>query len=89
MASTMLFPRPEDTARGKCVEPFHYVSDEPTDLPKEEQIKARLRQLTEDSRRLRHELEQLIRYDPDRPLSHAHDRPDRKIRTADRRRKPR
>jgi hypothetical protein len=57
-----------------------------SDVPKEEQIKARLRELTEDSRRLRQEIEELIRYSPDR--SHAPDRL-RRIRTADRRRKPR
>jgi hypothetical protein len=64
------------------------VNDVPKDVPKEEQIKARLRELTEDSRRLRQELEELIRYLPDRNHARAHDRL-RKIRTVERRRKPR
>jgi hypothetical protein len=45
------------------------------DLPAEEQIKARLRELTEDSRRLREELRELIRHEPDRTKSSSHDRP--------------
>jgi hypothetical protein len=64
------------------------LSDVPGELPKEEQIKARLRQLTEDSRRLRAELEQLIRYGPANRRSLAHDRPNR-LHQANRRRKPR
>jgi hypothetical protein len=56
------------------------------ELPSEERIKARLRELTEDSRKLREELEKLIRHEPNRTRSFAHDRP---IRTAARRRKPR
>jgi hypothetical protein len=65
------------------------VTDVPSDdLSREERIKARLRQLTEDSRRLRAELEQLIRYQPNRHRSIADDRP-MKLDPADRRRKPR
>jgi hypothetical protein len=65
------------------------VTDVPSDdLPREERIKARLRELTEDSRRLRAELEQLIRYQPNRHRSMADDRP-KNVRAADRRRKPR
>ena len=56
------------------------------DLPSEERIKARLRELTEDSRKLREELEEMIRHEPSRPRAFSHDRP---IRTAARRRKPR
>jgi hypothetical protein len=56
------------------------------DLPSEERIKARLRELTADSRRLREELEELIRREPDRTRSLADDRPPR---PAARRRKPR
>ena len=58
------------------------------DLPPEDRIKARLRELTEDSRRLREELEHLIRHESDRTRSFANDRP-RKLPTASRRRKPR
>ena len=93
MASTMLLPCREDYGRAElCRSRVDLVSDvpknEPPDVPKEEQIKARLRELTEDSRRLRQELEQLIRYVPDL-LADPHDRPIRNIRSADRRRKPR
>jgi hypothetical protein len=47
------------------------------DLPPEDRIKARLRELTQDSRRLRAELEELIRneHEPDRTRSLANDRP--------------
>jgi hypothetical protein len=45
------------------------------DLPPEERIKARLRELTEDSRRAREELERLIRHEADRTRSFSHDRP--------------
>ena len=47
------------------------------DLPSEEKIKARLRELTEDSRKLREELELMIRHEPDRARSFSHDRPQR------------
>jgi hypothetical protein len=90
MASTMLSIPPEDYGWLKDVAAVQFcVTDLPSDGTKEDQIKARLRELTEDSRRLRGELEQLIRYDPHRQLSQAHDRAVRRIRTADRRRKPR
>jgi hypothetical protein len=59
-----------------------------SDLPPEDRIKARLRELTEDSRRLREELEHLMRHEPDRVRSFSHDRPHN-LRTAARRRKPR
>ena len=59
-----------------------------SELTPEDRIKARLRELTEDSRRLREELEELIRHQPDRTRSFSDDRPDR-LRNAGRRRKPR
>jgi hypothetical protein len=59
-----------------------------TDLPPEDRIKARLRELTEDSRKLREELEELIRHEPNRTRSFSHDRPY-DLGTAKRRRKPR
>ena len=58
-----------------------------SDLPPEDKIKARLRELTEDSRKLREELEYLIRHEHDRTRSFSHDRPY-DLR-AKRRRKPR
>lgn len=58
------------------------------DLPPEEKIKARLRELTEDSRKLRQELEHMIRHEPDRARSFSHDR-RHTLRPAARRRKPR
>jgi hypothetical protein len=85
----MLFHPCEGQAAGRSVsQPPHCVSDLPNDLPKEEQIKARLRQLTEDSRRLRDEIDHLIRYQPDHHRSFAHDHSS-KLRKAYRRRKPR
>ena len=81
----MLFPALKDYGWGNVYRSRpHSVSD----VPKEEQIKARLRELTEDSRRLRAELEQLIRYAPNRSKPYADDRPNR-FHTAQRRRKPR
>ena len=59
-----------------------------SDLPPEDRIKARLRELTEDTRRLREELEELIQHQPDRSRSMSDDRPQR-LRNAGRRRKPR
>ena len=59
-----------------------------SDQPPEDRIKARLRELTEDSRRLREELEELIQQPSDRIRSFANDRP-RPPRNAGRRRKPR
>jgi hypothetical protein len=44
-------------------------------LPPEDRIKARLRELTEDSRRLRAELEQMIRRDGDHRRATSDDRP--------------
>jgi hypothetical protein len=57
-------------------------------MPSEDRIKARLRELTADSRRLRKELEHLINYEPDRRRSFSHDRPYR-LRTDSKPRKPR
>jgi hypothetical protein len=86
----MLLGQVKDTAAAKCVAAVHKCVSAvpPDDVPREERIKARLRELTEDSRRLRAELEQLIRYQPNRHRSMAHDRP-KKLQPADRRRKPR
>ncbi len=53
----------------------HHYTNHVKDLPPEDRIKARLRELTEDSRKLREELEQLIRHEPDRTRSFSHDRP--------------
>jgi hypothetical protein len=58
------------------------------DLPPEDRIKARLRELTESSRRIREELEHMIRHEPDRTRSFTHDRPY-SLRNSGRRRKPR
>ena len=58
-----------------------------SDLPPEDRIKARLRELTEDSRKLREELEYLIRHEHDRTRSFSNDRPY--DLHAKRRRKPR
>jgi hypothetical protein len=44
-------------------------------LPAEEQIKARLRELTAETRRVREELQGLIRREPDRARAFSHDRP--------------
>ena len=57
------------------------------DLPPEDRIKARLRELTESSRRIREELEDMIRHEPDRTRSFSHDRPY-SLRISARRRKP-
>ena len=46
-------------------------------LPAEEQIKARLRELTEETRRVREELQGMIRREPDRTRAFSHDRPYR------------
>lgn len=83
MASMMLWVSTEASGPAKCGRSVHNCVKE---LPSEEQIKARLRELTEDSRKLREELEDLIRHEPNRTRSIAHDRP---VRTAARRRKPR
>ena len=71
-----------------CTELVSDLPDKDNDLPSEERIKARLRELTEDSRQLRRELENLIHYEPDRTRSFTHDRPHH-LRSAARRRKPR
>jgi hypothetical protein len=44
-------------------------------LPAEEQIKARLRELTAETRRVREELQGMIRREPDRARAFSHDRP--------------
>jgi hypothetical protein len=44
-------------------------------LPAEEQIKARLRELTAETRRVREELQGMIRQGPDRARAFSHDRP--------------
>jgi hypothetical protein len=44
-------------------------------IPAEEQIKARLRELTAETRRVRQELEGMIRREPDRARAFSHDRP--------------
>ena len=44
-------------------------------LPAEEQIKARLRELTAETRRVREELQGMIRRPPDRARGFSHDRP--------------
>jgi hypothetical protein len=83
MASMMLFDVLEAYGQPECGPSVHkYVKE----LPSEERIKARLRELTADSRRLREELEEMIRHEPNRTRSFTHDRP---VRTAARRRKPR
>ena len=44
-------------------------------IPAEEQIKARLRELTAETRRVREELQGMIRREPDRARAFSHDRP--------------
>ena len=83
MALMMLAYRPEASRAVLVCPPLHRSVK---DLPSEEGIKARLRELTEDSRKLREELEEMIRHEPNRTRSFTHDRP---IRPAARRRKPR
>jgi hypothetical protein len=46
-------------------------------LPAEEEIKARLRELTRETRRVREELQGMIRREPDRARAFSHDRPYR------------
>jgi hypothetical protein len=46
-------------------------------LPAEEEIKARLRELTQETRRVREELQGMIRREPDRARAFSHDRPYR------------
>ena len=82
----MMLSMPLEVPGWRKCPPFLHKSVK--ELPSEDRLKARLRELTEDSRRLREELEQLIRYEPDRTRSFSHDRPY-KLRTASRRRKPR
>ncbi len=79
----MLLAGSEACGPSECGRSVHNCVKE---LPSEERIKARLRELTADSRRLRKELEELIRREPDRTRSLAHDHPPR---AAPRRRKPR
>ena len=43
-------------------------------IPAEEQIKARLRELTAETRRVREELQGMIRREPDRARAFSHDR---------------
>ena len=44
-------------------------------IPAEEQIKARLRELTAETRRVREDLQVMIRREPDRARAFSHDRP--------------
>ena len=53
-------------------------------LPAEEQIKARLRELTAETRRVREELQGMIRREPDRARAFSHDRPYKLKRERDR-----
>jgi hypothetical protein len=46
-------------------------------LPAEDEIKARLRELTAETRRVREELQGLIRRNPGRTSAFTHDRPDK------------
>ena len=53
-------------------------------IPAEEQIKARLRELTAETRRVREELQGMIRREPDRARAFSHDRPYKLKRERDR-----
>ncbi len=53
-------------------------------LPAEEEIKARLRELTAETRRVREELQGMIRREPDRARAFSHDRPYKLKRERDR-----